>query len=43
MNFKKWVDEYFSNSSIDLEILLKAYNALVEDDKKVHSLEEFSE
>jgi len=29
MSFEKWVDEYFSNSSVDLKVLRDAYNALV--------------
>ena len=43
MDFKSWVDEYFSNSSVDLEILRKAYNALVDDVKKVESLDQLLE
>jgi len=43
VSFKQWVDEFFSNSSVDLEILRKAYNALVLDDQKINSLEEYSE
>jgi len=43
MDFKKWVDEYFFNSSVDLEILRKAYNALVSEDKKVESLDDIIE
>jgi len=26
--FDKWVDEYFSNSSVDLDILRKAFNSI---------------
>ena len=40
MNFKEWVDEYFANSSIDLEILLKAYNALVPEGQQVNNLDD---
>ena len=43
MDFKQWVDEYFFNSSVDLEILRKAYNALVSKDKKVESLDDIIE
>ena len=43
MNFKEWVDEYFANSSVDLEILRKAYNALVSDDKKISSLDSYTD
>ena len=27
--FEEWVDEFFSNSSIDLELLRKAFDSLV--------------
>ncbi len=43
MDFKGWVDEFFFNSSVDLEILRKAYNALVDKEKKVDSLDEIIE
>jgi hypothetical protein len=43
MDFKKWVDEYFFNSSVDLEILRKAFNALVSEDKKIESLDDIIE
>ena len=40
MNFKEWVDEYFANSSIDLEILRKAFNALVPESQQVNDLDD---
>lgn len=43
MDFKEWVDEFFFNSSVDLEILRKAYNALVNEEKKIGSLDEIIE
>ena len=39
MDFKNWVDEYFANSSVDLEILRKAYNALVSEKDQVENLD----
>ena len=43
MDFKSWVDEFFANSSIDLEILRKAYNSLVSEEKKITSLDQLSD
>ena len=43
MDFKSWVDEFFANSSVDLEILRKAYNSLVDESKKVENLDQISE
>ena len=43
MSLKEWIDEYFFNSSVDLEILRKAYNALVKDENKVSSLDEMQD
>ena len=40
MNFKEWVDEYFANSSIDLEILRKAFNALVPTAQQIDNLDD---
>lgn len=31
--FDGWVDEFFSNSSVDLEILRKAFNDLINKNK----------
>ena len=31
--FDNWVDEFFSNSSVDLEILRKAFNSLLKENK----------
>jgi|TARA_Y100000389_G_C17251144_1_gene408145 hypothetical protein len=42
MDFKSWVDDYFANSSVDLEILRKAFNALVSKDRQIDSLDDFS-
>ena len=42
MDFKSWVDEYFANSSVDLEILRKAYNSLVDKSKKIENLDQLS-
>ena len=43
MDFRSWVDEYFSNSSVDLEILRKAFNALVSDAKKIDNLDSLTD
>ena len=43
MDFKSWVDEYFANSSVDLEILRQAFNALVSDDRQVSTLDAYSD
>ena len=43
MDFKSWVDEYFANSSVDLEILRQAYNALVSKDHQIDSLDAYSD
>ena len=43
MKFKAWVDEYFFNSSVDLEILMKAYNALVDKEDQIESLIDLDE
>ena len=43
MSLKKWIDEYFFNSSVDLEILRKAYNELVPDDNQVKNLDEIQD
>ena len=43
MSLKEWIDEYFFNSSVDLEILRKAYNALVNDENKVNNLDEMQD
>ena len=37
MSFKDWVDEFFFNSSVDLEILRKAYNAIASKEMHVNS------
>ena len=37
MSFKDWVDEFFFNSSVDLEILRKAYNAISPKEMHVNS------
>ena len=41
MDFKSWVDEYFANSSVDLEILRQAYNSLVPEDKQISTLDTY--
>ena len=43
MTFKNWVDEFFSNSSVDLEILYKAYNALVPKDQQISGTEAYGD
>ena len=43
MSLKKWIDEYFFNSSVDLEILRKAYNELVPEKDQVQSLDEIQD
>lgn len=43
ISFKEWVDEYFFNSSVDLEILMKAYNSLVPENQQVQNLNEFQD
>jgi len=43
VSFKAWVDEFFFNSSVDLEILRKAFNAIVDDSKKVEDLSTIDE
>ena len=43
MSLKQWIDEYFFNSSIDLEILRKAYNELVPEKDQVQSLDEIQD
>ena len=43
ITFKEWVDEFFSNSSVDLEILMKAYNALVPENQQIQSLNDLQD
>ena len=43
MDFKSWVDEYFANSSVDLEILRQAFNALVPKGKQINTLDVYAD
>ena len=43
MSFKDWVDEFFSNSSVDLEILRKAYNEIAPKEMHVNSLDDIQD
>ena len=43
MSFKDWVDEFFFNSSVDLEILRKAYNAIAPKEMHVNSLDDIQD
>lgn len=43
MTFKDWVDEFFFNSIVDLEILRKAYNAISSKEMHVSSLDDIQD